>query len=94
MKVPPAGNRPVAGLVRTNAIDGLPYVWIPDGSFEMGCSNGDRDCDKDEKPLHHVAISRGFWMGQTEVTVKAYERFVRGWGGSMPRPSRCFWGRS
>jgi len=92
-KVPPAGNRPVAGVVRTNVIDGLPYVWIPDGSLEMGCSTGDRECYNEEKPLHHVAIGRGFWMGQTEVTVRAYQRFAGAAGRSMP-PEPMFRGRS
>jgi formylglycine-generating enzyme required for sulfatase activity len=41
----------------------------------MGCSSGDNECDGDENPAHTVTISRGFWMGQTEVTVGAYKRF-------------------
>jgi hypothetical protein len=44
---PPAqtGRGPRAGDVVTNEKDGLRYVWIPPGSFEMGCSPGDNDCD-------------------------------------------------
>ena len=64
-----------AGAVK-NGRDGLRYAWIPPGTFQMGCSPGDRICDADEKPLHQVTISKGFWMGQTEVTVAAYKRFV------------------
>ena len=74
---------PVAGEVKRNARDGLKYVWIPPGTFQMGCSAGAL-CDGDEKPLHAVTISKGFWIGQTEVTVGAYERFVEDSGRSMP----------
>jgi formylglycine-generating enzyme required for sulfatase activity len=41
----------------------------------MGCSPGDNDCEADEKPPHEVAITHGFWLGQTEVTEGAYSRF-------------------
>ena len=68
-----------AGSERTNAKDGLKYVWIPPGSFRMGCSEQpkDKQCDKrDELPTHAVTISKGFWIGQTEVTQEAYQRVV------------------
>ena len=50
----------------------------------MGCSPGDNECTDDEKPAHTVTISRGFWMGQTEVTVGAYKRFAISGGGALP----------
>ena len=53
---------------KVNAADGQVYVWIPPGSFAMGCSSGDGDCDPDELPVHTVRIRRGFWLGQAEVT--------------------------
>jgi formylglycine-generating enzyme required for sulfatase activity len=58
---------------RVNPIDGLTYVWIPPGTFTMGCSPGDRECSDDEKPAHRVTITKGFWIGRTEVTQAAYE---------------------
>jgi hypothetical protein len=64
------------GTIRTNSIDGQPYVWIPPGTFEMGCSEGDEECFDDEEPRHTVRITKGFWLGQTPVTVGAYRRFV------------------
>jgi formylglycine-generating enzyme required for sulfatase activity len=51
----------------------------------MGCSPGDRECSDEEKPSHPVRISKGFWMGQTEVTVGAYKRFARSAGKPMPQ---------
>src|SRR5271168_1804375 len=73
------------GEVRVNPRDGLKYVWIPPGSFQMGCSPADTECDDDEKPQHMVTISQGFWLGQTQVTVGAYKRFAAMTGSSMPR---------
>ena len=70
--------------MRHNLIDGLEYVWIPPGSYMMGCVPGDRGCFSDEAPRHEVTISKGFWIGRTEVTVAAYERFVRAIGAPMP----------
>lgn len=67
-----------------NPKDGLNYVWIPAGTFQMGCSPGDDECNDEEKPPHQVTISKGFWMGQTEVTVGAYKRFTQRTGKSMP----------
>jgi formylglycine-generating enzyme required for sulfatase activity len=50
----------------------------------MGCSPGDTECEGDEKPPHQVTITKGFWLGQTEVTVGAYKRFAAGTGRAMP----------
>jgi formylglycine-generating enzyme required for sulfatase activity len=61
---------------KVNPKDGLTYVWIPPGTFTMGCSRGDSECQEDEKPAHRVAITKGFWMGQTEVTQEAYQRVI------------------
>jgi formylglycine-generating enzyme required for sulfatase activity len=70
--------------VKTNPADGQHYVWIPAGDFMMGCSQGDTDCKDNEKPAHHVRISHGFWMGQTETTVAAWKRYTFKIGASMP----------
>ncbi len=59
----------------SNPADGLAYVWIPPGTFMMGCSEQDSECKDDEKPTHQVVIEKGFWMGQTEVTIAAYKKF-------------------
>lgn len=42
----------------------------------MGCVPGDPECEGDEQPRHRVTLSRGFWLGRTEVTVGAFGRFV------------------
>jgi formylglycine-generating enzyme required for sulfatase activity len=75
---------PAPGTAMTNPKDGLKYVWIPPGTFMMGCSPGDAECTDDEKPAHQVTITKGLWMGQTEVTVGAYKRFAGATGQQMP----------
>ena len=67
------GPRP--GQVKVNPKDGLRYVWIPPGTFAMGCSPDDYECFADEKPAHQVTITRGYWMGQTAVTVGAWKQY-------------------
>jgi len=76
---------PAAGTVRENPKDGLKYVWIPPGTFMMGCSPGDSVCEGAEKPLHQVTITKGFWMDRTPVTVAAYKRFASATRRRMPR---------
>jgi formylglycine-generating enzyme required for sulfatase activity len=67
---------PEAGSTKVNLKDGQKYVWIPAGSFYMGCSPGDTECDADEKPAHNVSITKGFWLGETPVTQAAYLRVM------------------
>jgi len=74
-----AGVRPQssgANESKINPKDGLTYIWIPPGTFQMGCSPGDSECPENQKPVHQVTISRGFWMGQTEVTQEAWQRIM------------------
>ena len=72
---PPATQTASQPKTWTNPADGLNYAWIPPGTFMMGCSEQDSECKDDEKPTHQVVIEKGFWMGQTEVTIAAYKKF-------------------
>lgn len=69
-------HTPAQGMVRENPKDGLKYVWIPPGTFMMGCSTADNECYANERPAHQVAITRGLWIGQTTVTQEAYQRIT------------------
>lgn len=42
----------------------MEMVWCPAGTFMMGRLNG----YDSEKPLHQVTLTKGFWIGRTEVT--------------------------
>ncbi|MFN0167032.1 MAG: SUMF1/EgtB/PvdO family nonheme iron enzyme [Bryobacteraceae bacterium] len=62
-----------------NPKDKQNYVWVPAGAFRMGCKQGEPGCQSGRE----VAISRGFWLGQTEVTVEAYRRYREAAGAPM-----------
>ncbi len=51
----------------------IKWVLIPAGSFEMGCSAGDAQCDEAELPAHAVSIP-AFEMTETEITQNQYEQ--------------------
>lgn len=61
---------------KVNPKDNLMYVWIAPGTFQMGCSPNDSECNIDEQPRHLVTITNGFWMGATPVTQLAYRRVI------------------
>ncbi|MHC4624995.1 MAG: SUMF1/EgtB/PvdO family nonheme iron enzyme, partial [Planctomycetota bacterium] len=81
-----------AGDVATNSI-GMKLVYIPRGSFRMGSSHSAAQLAKEygkeegrfeaEFPQHPVFISKGFWMGQTEVTQGQYASVMNAqpWSG-------------
>ena len=51
-------------------------VWIPGGTFWMGCSN----CEMpDTQPIHLVSVD-GFWIDTTPVTNSQFARFVEATG--------------
>ena len=68
----PSTNVAEPGRKRVNPADGLTYVSVPGGTFQMGCSPGDGECNSNEKPVVTVTLSKGFWLGETEVTQAAY----------------------
>ncbi|MDP8254818.1 MAG: formylglycine-generating enzyme family protein, partial [Candidatus Alcyoniella australis] len=60
-------------------------VLIPGGTFQMGCSPGDSECDGDEKPRHQVTVST-FYMDVYEVTQADYQRAM---GNNPSKFSGC-----
>ncbi len=83
-----ATSAAASGAIKVNPIDEQPYVWIAPGTFQMGCSAGDDECENAEKPSHTVTITKGFWIGQTEVTVGAYRKFASATGRELTRVQR------
>jgi formylglycine-generating enzyme required for sulfatase activity len=72
--VVPVSKPASAAATKTGTKDGLPYVWMQPGKFVIGCSPGDSDCLPDEKQIHEVTLTTGYWIGQTPVTQEAYAR--------------------
>jgi sulfatase modifying factor 1 len=56
------------------APDGM--VWIPGGTFWMGCEN----CNMPDALPSHLVTVAGFWMDRTPVTNAEFERFVAATG--------------
>lgn len=50
------------------------FVLIPGGTFTMGCTREQQDCEDDEKPTRKVTIS-AFRMAKTELTFDEYDAF-------------------
>ena len=55
---------------------GIEMVFVPAGAFRMGSDSG----DPDERPAHHVKITRPFYMGKYEVKVSEFRAFVEDTG--------------
>jgi formylglycine-generating enzyme required for sulfatase activity len=67
-------------IIKFNGIQ-LVMVYIPAGEFQMGSDEGWID----EKPVHRVKISRGFWMGRTEVTQGLWKAVMKNNPSGFPK---------
>lgn len=47
----------------------LAMAWIPPGKFTMGSPRSEPSRRADESPRTHVALTQGFWLGKTHVTI-------------------------
>ncbi|WP_295392796.1 formylglycine-generating enzyme family protein [uncultured Thiodictyon sp.] len=66
-------------------------VYIPVGSFLMGCQPAEKDCFPDEKPAHQVQIP-AFEIGKYEVTFDEWDTCVAD-GGCTQKPGDAGRGR-
>jgi formylglycine-generating enzyme required for sulfatase activity len=46
----------------------MDFVWVPSGTFAMGSPSTEAGRYGDDGPQHEVMITRGFWLGRTELT--------------------------
>ncbi|MCG8530897.1 MAG: formylglycine-generating enzyme family protein, partial [Desulfovibrionales bacterium] len=72
---PAMGNPPIF----TNSL-GMRFIFIPAGSFTMGSPPSEPGRNWNEKQ-HRVTITKGFYMGETEVTQGQWSKLV------SPNPS-------
>lgn len=65
-------------LGETRSVDGLglTLIGITVGRYQRGSATGEAD----EKPVHTVVFSRGYWLGKTEVTQAQWQSIM----GSNP----------
>lgn len=54
----------------------IEFALIPAGEFNMGLPSNDPGRAEDEGPIHHVTISKAFYMGKYEVTQKQWQEVM------------------
>ena len=65
----------VPGEGFTNA-SGMSFRWCPPGKFTMGTDDSGNSYTRDRQPVD-VTLSKGFWIGQYEVTQREYSAVMR-----------------
>jgi formylglycine-generating enzyme required for sulfatase activity len=83
--VAPPSPSPVEPLVAARDIEpvaaetvdvrGMRFHYIPAGEFSMGSPVDEEGRGRDEN-LHQVMLSRGYWIGETEVTQGQWTRLL------------------
>jgi len=72
----------------TLEVVGVAFRLVPAGTFTMGCTEGDLDCEDNEKPPHRITLSRSFYMAETETTVRQFVSFENARGRTRSIPPR------
>ncbi|HEV3298860.1 MAG TPA: formylglycine-generating enzyme family protein [Planctomycetaceae bacterium] len=65
-----------AGQVREDNSLKMKMVWCSPGKFTMGSPVGEKDRSDDENPVQ-VTLTKGFWLGQHEVTQAEWQRVMQ-----------------
>jgi formylglycine-generating enzyme required for sulfatase activity len=63
----PSPPKPLAGDPWVDPALGMRFHYVPPGEFTMGSPESEPEREKIETQ-HRVRLTRGFWMGETEVT--------------------------
>lgn len=74
----PTGGTSPSGLTvgtRRQNTFGMNFLYVPSGTYTIGSPKG-LGFD-DERPRHEVMFSRGFWLGETEVTQEQWKKLVQ-----------------
>jgi formylglycine-generating enzyme required for sulfatase activity len=71
-----------AGQVREDNGLKMKLVWIPPGNFRMGSPKDEKDRQENETQVQ-VRLTKGFWLGQHEVTQAEWQRVMQNapWSG-------------
>jgi formylglycine-generating enzyme required for sulfatase activity len=73
-------NAPVE-KTNTKIIESLPFnsaeeILVPAGSFQMGCSSGDNECNNNEWPQHVVNLN-AYYIDKYEVSNARYYSCIK-----------------
>ncbi len=66
---PASANRTIADLK-------LDLIWIKPGTFKMGSEPDEPERNQAEGPVMKVILTKGFWIGRTEMTQGQYEAII------------------
>ncbi len=75
---PEAASPPVDPSLGTRWVssrDSVEAVWVPPGTFQFGSPSSEAGRQGDERQSTQV-VARGFWLDASEVTYRAYARFL------------------
>ncbi|MBF0158975.1 MAG: SUMF1/EgtB/PvdO family nonheme iron enzyme [Magnetococcales bacterium] len=72
---PPLRQERVAGMVWTEPMTQIDFVWMPSGQFLMGSTKESLGRRPDEMPQHLVELD-GFWIGRYPITIGQWKRIV------------------
>ena len=53
----------------------IEMIKIKGGTFQMGCTEEQNNCNNDEKPVHKVRVD-GFKISKYEITNRQYVNFL------------------
>jgi formylglycine-generating enzyme required for sulfatase activity len=54
---------------------GIEMLLVEGGTFQMGCTSEQSDCESDESPVHTVTLS-SYYLSKTEITQKQWHDIV------------------
>mgnify|MGYP001225655196 CR=1 FL=1 len=60
-------STPTPGQIWDDPMTGIRLVFCPPGTYQMGAPQSDPLGKDDERPVHTVTFSRGFWISQNKV---------------------------
>jgi formylglycine-generating enzyme required for sulfatase activity len=66
-------GKPAPGVNYTLDRLKLELIWVEPGTFTMGSPPEEPGRNKAEGPLTKVTLSKGFWLGKTQMTQRQYE---------------------
>ncbi len=69
---------------QSRVFDGMDFVWVPAGEFQMGSTSAEARVN--EQPPVRVRIIRGFWLGKYEVTQSQWQAVM---GANPAKFSEC-----
>jgi formylglycine-generating enzyme required for sulfatase activity len=64
---PPVAGEPWDLTLNSKVV--VPMCWIPAGTFVMGSPANEPGRKTDESPRTTVTLTKGYWLGKTEVTI-------------------------